>query len=177
MWSVWWLASRLVWKYEQKQYKSFSSLAKLVPNMLYFCNYNKCHLRLKHIVSEFARSSADTYVWKAFWINWESTSKAWQNLSVYFNRSHWKMYFISNQSSLQEELDSISRSLQNSSVSNVRITPSTAHNVRTTVVEELVERDRMKRILLSITYQRLETEKLTRLLLYLWLNLFATLKV
>ena len=36
---------------------------------------------------------------------------------------------ISNQSSLQEELDSISRSLQNSSFSNVRITLSTAHNV------------------------------------------------
>jgi len=27
-----------------KQDKSFSSLAKFVPNMLYFCNYKKCHL-------------------------------------------------------------------------------------------------------------------------------------
>ena len=36
------------------------SLVKLVPNMLYFCYYNKCHLQLKHIVGKFARSSVDT---------------------------------------------------------------------------------------------------------------------
>ena len=42
-----------------KHYKSFSSLAKFVPNMLYFCNDNKYHLQLKHIVGEFARSSVD----------------------------------------------------------------------------------------------------------------------
>ena len=39
-----------------KQYKSFSSLAKFIPNMLYFCNHNKCFLRL---VVEFVRSSMD----------------------------------------------------------------------------------------------------------------------
>ena len=51
---------------------------------------------------------------------------------------------ISNQSSLQEEFDSISKSLQDSCVSNVRIAPSTAHTY-TTIVEKLVERDRRKR--------------------------------
>ena len=43
-----------------KQYKSFSSLAKFIPNMLYFCNHmhNKCFFR-KRIVAEFVRSSMD----------------------------------------------------------------------------------------------------------------------
>ena len=53
---------------------------------------------------------------------------------------------ISNQSGLQEELDSISRSPQNSSVSNMRITPFTAHTC-TIIVQKLAntQRDRRKR--------------------------------
>jgi len=51
---------------------------------------------------------------------------------------------ISNQSGLQEEFDSISRSLQNSSVSNMRITPSTAH-ICTIIVEKLAHRERDRR--------------------------------
>jgi len=42
-----------------KLYKSFSSLAKFVPNMLHFCNHSKCYLQLKRIVGEFLKSSAD----------------------------------------------------------------------------------------------------------------------
>ena len=53
---------------------------------------------------------------------------------------------ITNHSCLQEEFDSISRSLQSSSVhvSSVRITPSSAHTCAT-IVEELAERDRRKK--------------------------------
>ena len=72
-----------------KQYKPFSSLVKLVPNMLYFCNYNKCHLRLKHIVGEFVRSSADMSEKLSGSI--ESTLQRHdKSLVSTFNRSHWK---------------------------------------------------------------------------------------
>ena len=40
-----------------KQYKSLSSLAKFVPNMLYYCNHNKCYLRIKRIIAEFVKLS------------------------------------------------------------------------------------------------------------------------
>ena len=114
--------------------------------MLYFCNYSKCHLRLKHIIGEFARSSADKLS--------ESIESALQRHVLSTLTDHIGKCIedvgtkienlISNQSGLQEEFYSISRPLQDSSVSNVRITPSTAHTC-TIIVEELAERDRRKR--------------------------------
>ena len=45
-----------------KHYKSFSSLAKSIPNIAYYCNYNKCYARMKCIVAEFVRSSVNESV-------------------------------------------------------------------------------------------------------------------
>ena len=39
-----------------KHYKSFSTLAKSIPNMVYYCKHNKCQSRIMHIVAEFTRS-------------------------------------------------------------------------------------------------------------------------
>jgi len=129
-----------------KQYKSFSCLAKFVPNMLYLCSYNKCHLRLKRIIGEFAGSSAD----KSEKLS-ESIKSALQRhgkslvstLTGHIGKCIEDVgmkieNLISNQSGLQEEFDSISRSLQDSFVSNARIAPSTPHTC-STIVEELVE--------------------------------------
>ena len=80
---------------------------------------------------------------------------------------------ISNQFGLQEELDSILRSLQDSSVSNVRITPSTAHTC-TTIVEELAERDRRKRNIVMYNLPEARDRKADKASA---LNQFTTLKV
>jgi len=117
--------------------------------MLYFCNYNKCHLQLKHLVGKFARSSADKLsgsiesVLQRYDKSLVSTlidhiGKCIEDVGIKIEN------LISNQSGLQEEFDSISRSLQDSSVSNMRIIPSTAHTC-TTVVEELADKDRRKK--------------------------------
>ena len=51
---------------------------------------------------------------------------------------------ISNQSGLQEKFDSISRSFQDSSVSNVRNYSIHSSQTCTTIVKELAEKDRRK---------------------------------
>ena len=48
--------------FSNSQYKSFTSLAKYTPYMLYFCNHNKCYLQPKCIVAEFIKSSTNESV-------------------------------------------------------------------------------------------------------------------
>ena len=62
--------------------------------------------------------------------------------------------FITNQSGLQEEFD------KDSTVSNVRITPSTAHTC-TTIVEELADRDRRKRNIVMYNLPDREADKVS----------------
>ena len=72
-----------------KQYKSSSSLAKFVPNMLYYCKYNKHYLLLKHIVGKLARSSADMSEKLSRSIE-SALQRHDKSLVSTFNRSHWK---------------------------------------------------------------------------------------
>ena len=156
---------------------------------MYFCNYNKCHLGLKHniIVGEFARSSADMS---------EKLSRSTESALQRHDKSLVSTLtdhigkciedvgtkiknLISNQSGLQEKFDSISRSFQDSSVSNVRnFSIHSSHwQTCTTIVEELAEKDRRKRniIMQNLPEARAGTGKLTRIIL-LYLQ-FTVLKV
>jgi len=40
-----------------KHYKPFSSLAKSIPNMVYYCKHNKCQSKIKCTVAEFIKST------------------------------------------------------------------------------------------------------------------------
>ena len=121
-----------------KQYKSLSSLAKFVPNMLYYCNHNKCYLRIKRIVADFVRLSADESV-KLSDLFESSFQRFDKSLVSTLTAQIGKCIedfgakignLLSSQSGLLEEADSFSKSLQDSSVpfdiSN-RVTPVIDH--------------------------------------------------
>ena len=46
-----------------KHYKSLSFLAKSIPNMVYYCEHNKCQSRIKCIVAELTKSSVADSAW------------------------------------------------------------------------------------------------------------------
>ena len=135
-----------------KLYKCFSSLAKCVPSMLYFCNHNKCYLRLKRIVGEFLKSSADESGKLSDLI--ENTLQRNDKFLVSTLSGHIEKWIedvgetiknlLSSQCGLQEEVESFSKLLQDSSVPSTGVTPVPAQ-VCTTIADELAERERRKR--------------------------------
>ena len=116
--------------------------------MLYFCNHNNCYLQLKRIVEELLKSSTDESGKLSDSI--ESALQRHDKLLVSTLTGHIEKCIedvdekIKNLLSSQEEVESFSKLLQDSSVSSTGVAPVSA-DVCTTISDELAERDRMKR--------------------------------
>ena len=97
-----------------KHYKSFSSLAKSIPNMVYYCKHNKCQSRIKCIVPEFTKSSVaeSAQISDGFKSTIRSMDKSLSDLTVQVGKCIENLgsrieNLLSNQTGLQMEVDSI----------------------------------------------------------------------
>ena len=137
-------------KFGSKQYKSFSSLAKFIPNVLYFCNHNKCLLRLKRIVAEFVRSSMDKSD-KVLDLLQQLYKSVVSTLTAQIGKCIEDVgtkieNLLSSQSVLQEEVNSKSVKDFPVSLSTVDVEDNAvASHVSCTIVNKLAKRDKRKK--------------------------------
>ena len=119
-----------------KLYKSFSSLAKSIPNMVYYCKHNKCQSRIKCIVAEYTKFSLSMSP-KDTNRSVEMLSDKYASLSQSVNELSSKIdHLFTRNVNLQMEVDS---ALESNSPTTINPT-SVAFNV----VDELAKRDRRK---------------------------------
>ena len=142
-----------------KHYKSFSSLAKSIPNMVYYCKHNKCQSRIKCIVAEFIKSSVaeSAQISDGFKNTIRSMDKSLSDLTVQVGKCIEDLgsrieNLLSNQTGLQMEVDSIQSQPSQPTLAGISVRPSsaatsastassTAHNI----IDELADRDRRKK--------------------------------
>ena len=139
-----------------KHYKSFSSLAKSIPNMVYYCKHNKCQSRIKFIVAEFTKASVTESAQISVGVNdsIKCIDKSIADLTVQVSKCIEDLgskfeNLLSNQSGLQMEVDSIQNQSPNPDNSvQLRTTTtyaSAASNAAHSIIDELADRDRCKK--------------------------------
>ena len=141
-----------------KHYKSFSTLAKSIPNMAYYCKHNKCQSRIKHIVAEFTRSSVlgssqilDKLRDEQEEIN-NSLSDKYESLAQSVKELSSKIdSLVSRNCTLQIEIDSAT---EPPSASNMLASsgPSTSISPTLTILDELADRERRSKNLILYNF-------------------------
>ena len=139
-----------------KHYKSFSSLAKSIPNMVYYCKHNKCQSRIKCIVAEFTKSSVaeSAQISDGFKSTIRSMDKSLSDFTVQVDKCIEDLgsrieNLLSNQTGLQMEVDSIqSRPSQ----------PESSQSIVSTIVSTMnEEKDKERRRLNLIIHNAPES--------------------
>ena len=136
-----------------KHYKSFSSLAKSIPNMVYYCKHNKCQSQIKCIVDKFIKLSVteSAQISDGFKDTTRGMDKSLSDLTVQVGKCiedlDSKIKNLWNQTGLHMEVDSIQ---SQPTPADITMWPnstsaSAASSAAHSIIDELVDRDRRKK--------------------------------